>query len=209
MDKPNELIRLWNSTYESIETTNKTIGPNSYHWLSSLTTILRVPLPALHPSLPTRVIIRTSQFTLSATSLPHVLMTLSLTLTNFIKNFSSTSLKLKVDTKLPLIPDGFRLRNSRLVATLTSRLNSSVRHDLPRSFPINSLDCTKSLHDPAPILSLSDFGTVSELYTRFSTSQCWNQQPAIRSLIDSSPHLRRLQSTMNPNSRFPKSSIPR
>src|SRR5882672_2367154 len=209
MDKPNELIRLWNSTYESIETTNKTIGPNSYHYLSSLTTILRVPLPALHPSLPTRVIIRTSQFTLSMISLPHALVTLSPTSMNFTKNFGSTSLKLNVDTKPLLIPNDFRLRNLRLVATLTSRLNSSVRHDLPRSFPINSLDHEKSLHDPAPILSLSDFQTVSALYTRFSTSQCWNQQPPIRSLIESSPHLRRLQSTMNPNSRFPKSSIPR
>src|SRR5882672_8293346 len=179
MDKPNELIRLWNSTYESIETTNKTIGPNSYHWLSSLTTILRVPLPALHPSLPTRVIIQTSQFTLSVTSLPHALVTLSLTSTNFIKNFGSTSLKLNVDTKLPLIPDDYWLRNSRLVATLTSRLNSSVRHDLPGSFLINSLDHIKSLHDLAPIPSLSDFRTVSVLYTQFSMSQCWNQQPPI------------------------------
>ena len=30
-DKLNKLIRLWNSTYESIATTNKTIGLNSYH----------------------------------------------------------------------------------------------------------------------------------------------------------------------------------
>src|SRR5882672_3171862 len=141
--------------------------------------ILRVPLQALHPSLPTRVIIQTSQFTLSATSLPHMLVTLSLTSMNFTKNFGSTLLKLNVDTKLPLIPDDFRLWNSRLVATLMSRLNSSVRHDLPRSFPINSLDHTKSLHNPAPIPSLSDFQTVSMLYTRFSMSQCWNQQPPI------------------------------
>jgi len=31
MDKPNKLIRLWNSTSEYIATTNKTIGPNSFH----------------------------------------------------------------------------------------------------------------------------------------------------------------------------------
>src|SRR5882672_6211488 len=136
-------------------------------------------------------------------------MTLSPTLTNFIKNFGSTSLKLNVDTKLPLIPDDFRLRNSKLVATPTSRLNSSVRHDLPRSFPINSLDRTKSLHDLAPIPSLSDFRTVSALYTRFSTSQCWNQQPPTRFPIEFNPHLRRLQSTTNPNSKFPRSSIPK
>src|SRR5467141_1880592 len=124
-------------------------------------------------------------------------------------NFGSTSLKLNVDIKLPLIPNDFRLWNSILVATLMSRLNSSILHDLPRSFPINSLDCTKSLHAPAPIPSLSDFQTVSVLYTWFSMSQCWNQQPPIRSLIESSPHLCRLQSTMNPNSKFPKSLIPR
>src|SRR5882672_741598 len=128
---------------------------------------------------------------------------------NFIKNFGSTSLKLNVDTKIPLIPDDFQLQNSRLVATLTSRLNSSIQHDLPRSFPINSLDHTKSLHDPAPIPSLSNFQTVSMLYTRFSTSQCWNQKPPIQSPIKSSPHCHRLQSTMNLNSKFPKSSIPR
>src|SRR5467141_3991174 len=136
-------------------------------------------------------------------------MTLSQTSTNYTTNYGNILLKLNVDTKLLLIPDNFWLQNSRLVATLMSRLNSSIRHNLPRSFPINSLDCTKSLHDPAPIPSLSDFRTVSALYTRFSTSQCWNQQPPIRSLIESSPHLCQLQSTMNPNSRFPKSSIPR
>ena len=31
MDKPNKLIRLWNGTSESIATTNKTIGLNSFH----------------------------------------------------------------------------------------------------------------------------------------------------------------------------------
>src|SRR5882672_4175334 len=124
------------------------------------------------------------------TLLPHALVTLSPTSMYFIKNFSSTFLKLNVNTKLLLIPDDYRLWNSRLVATLTSRLNSSVRHDLPRSFPINSLDRMKFLHDPAPILSLSDFQTVSALYTWFSMSQCWNQQPPIQSPIESSPHLR-------------------
>src|SRR5882672_8530198 len=136
-------------------------------------------------------------------------MTLSLTSTNFTTNFGSTLLKLNVDTKLPLIPDNFQLWNSRLVATLTSRLNSSVQHNLPRSFLINSLDRMKSLHDPAPIPSISDFQTVSVLYTWFSTSQCWNQQPPTRFPIEFNPHLHRLQSTTNPNSKFPRSSIPR
>src|SRR5882672_11995385 len=94
----------------------------------------------------------------------------------YTMNYSNTLLKLNINTKLPPIPNDYRLQNSRLVATLTSRLNSSIQHNLPRSFPINSLDHTKSLHDLAPIPSLSNFWTVSALYTWFATSQCWNQQ---------------------------------
>src|SRR5882672_118664 len=91
----------------------------------------------------------------------------------------------------------------------SSRLNFFVRHDLPRSSPISSLDRTKSLHDPAPIPSCYDFRTVSALYTRYSTSLCWNQQLQTQFPIEFNPHLRQLQSMMNPNSKFPKSSIPR
>src|SRR5882672_8488622 len=127
------------------------------------------------------------------TSLLCMLVTLSQTSMNSTKNSSNTSLKLNVDTKLPLIPIDFQLQNSRLVAMLMSRLNSSIWHDLPRSFLIDSLDCMKSLHDPAPILSLSDFWTVFMLYTQFSMSQCWNQQPPTQFPIESSPHLRQLQ----------------
>src|SRR5882724_776708 len=126
MDKPNERTRLWNSTSKSIATTNKTIGLNSFHYLSSLTIILQVPLPALHPSLPTRVIIQTLPFTRNVTLLPHAHMTLSLTSTSCTNNFNSTLLKLNVNTKLPLIPDGFWPQNSKSVAKHTSRLNSSV-----------------------------------------------------------------------------------
>src|SRR5882724_11327501 len=176
MDKPNERIRLWNSTSESIATTNKTIGPNSFHYLSSLITILRVPLPALHPSLPTRVIIRTSRFIWSTTLHLRTLVTLSQTSTSYTNNSDNTLPMLNVDTKLLLIPDDYQLQNSRLEATFMSRLNSSVQHDLLSSYPINSLVCTKSLHSLAPIQSLSDFWTVSELYTQFSITQCWNQQ---------------------------------
>src|SRR5882724_3584300 len=176
MEKLNELIRLWNSTSKSIATTNKTIGPNSFHQLSSLTTILQVPLPALHSSLPTRVIIRTLPFTRNATSLPHAHVTLSLTSTSCTNNFNSTSLKLNVDTKLPLIPDGFWPRNSKSVAKHTSRLNSSVQHNLPRNLQRNSLDHMKSLHAPAPIQLHYDFWTVFVLCTRYSMFPCWNRQ---------------------------------
>src|SRR5882672_3953125 len=103
MDKLNKLIRLWYSTSQYIATTNKTIGPNSFNYLSLLTTILQVPLLALHPSFKTRVIILTSQFTLSATSLPCVLITLSQTSTSYTLNYSNTLLKLNIDTKLLLI----------------------------------------------------------------------------------------------------------
>src|SRR5882724_13711674 len=154
MDKPNKLIILWNSTSESIATTNKTIGPNSFHSLSSLTTILRVPLLALHPSLPTRVIIQTLPFIRNATLLPHTHVTSSPTSTSCTNNFNSTSLKLNIDTKLLLIPDSFQPWNSKSVAKHTSRLNSSIQHDPPRNLWRNSLDHTKSLHVPAPIPSL-------------------------------------------------------
>src|SRR5882724_3299057 len=90
-----------------------------------------------------------------------------------------------------------------------SRLNSSIQHDLQRSYPINSLVHMTSLHSLAPILSLSDFQTVSELYTWFSTSQCWNQQLRIRSPIKFNPHPCQSLSTMNWNSKSPKSSTPR
>src|SRR5882724_3801189 len=204
MDKPNERTRLWNSTSKSIATTNKTIGLNSFHYLSSLTTILRVPLPALHPSLPTRVTIQTLPFTWNVTLLPHVHVTLSPTSTSCTNNFNSTSLKLNVDTKLLLIPEGFWPRNSKSVAKHMSKLNSSIRHDLPRTSQRNSLDRTKSLHDPAPIPSCYDFRTVSVLYTRYSTFPCWNQRFRIRSLIAFNPHPRQSLLTTNPNSKSQK-----
>src|SRR5882724_6515638 len=126
MDKLNELIRLWNSTSESIATTNKTIGPNSFHYLSSLLTILRVPLLALHPSFPTRVIIQTSRFIWSMTLHPHALVTLSQISMSYTNNLDNTLPMLNVDTKLPLIPNGYWLQNSRLEAMFMSRLNTSI-----------------------------------------------------------------------------------
>src|SRR5882724_11155415 len=118
---------------------------------------------------------------------PHALVTLSQTSTSYTSNLDNTLPMLNVDTKLPLIPDHYQLRNSRLEATFMSRLNSSIRHDLRRSYLINSLVRTKSLHSLAPILSLSDFRTVSELYTQSSTSQCWNQQLRIQFPIEFNP----------------------
>src|SRR5882724_6921546 len=105
-----------------------------------------------------------------------MLVTSSQTSTSYTSNSDKTLPMLNLDTKLLLIPDDYRLRNSKLEAKFMSRLNYSIQHDLLRSYPINSLVCTKSLHSLAPILSLSDFRTVSMLYTWFSTSQCWNQQ---------------------------------
>src|SRR5882724_266689 len=119
-------------------------------------------------------------------------------------NFNSTSLKLNVDTKLPLIPNGFRPQNSKSVAKHMSKLNSSIRHDLPGNSQRNSLDHTKSLHDPAPIPSRYDFWTVSMLYTQYSTFPCWNQQFRIRSLTAFNPHPRQSLSTTNPNSKSRK-----
>jgi len=135
-----------------------------------------VPLPASHPSLPTRVIIQTSWFIWSATLHLHTLVTLSQISTSYTNNSDNTLLKLNIDTKLLLIPDDFQLQISRLEATFMSRLNSSVQYDPPRNYLINSLDLMKSLHFLAPILSPYNFQTVTVLYTQFSTSQCWNQQ---------------------------------
>src|SRR5882724_2691623 len=128
---------------------------------------------------------------------------------SYTNNLDNTLPMLNVDTKLPLIPDDYRLQNSRLEATFMSRLNFSIRHDLRRSYPINSLVHMKSLHSLAPILSLSDFWTVSALYTRFSTSQCWNQQLRIRFPIEFNPHPCQSLSMMNWNSKSQKSSTPR
>src|SRR5882724_7393211 len=143
------------------------------------------------------------------TSLLHAHMTLSPTSTSCTNNFNSTSLKLNVNTKLPLIPDGFWPRNSKSVAKHTSRLNSSIQHDPPRNLQRNSLDCTKSLHDPAPIPSHYDFQTVFVLYTRYSTFPCWNQRLQIQSLIAFNPHLCQSLLMMNLNSKSWKYSTPR
>src|SRR5882724_6286365 len=67
----------------------------------------------------------------------------------------------------------------------------------------------KSLHSLAPILSLSDFWTVSALYTQSSTSQWRNQQLQIQFPIRFSPHPRQSLLMMNRNSKSPKSSTPR
>jgi len=67
----------------------------------------------------------------------------------------------------------------------------------------------KSLHSLAPTLSLSDFQTVSVLYTWSSTSQCWNQQLQIQFLIGFNPHPCQSWSMMNRNLKSPKSSTPR
>src|SRR5882724_8824951 len=95
-------------------------------------------------------------------------MTLSQTSTSYTSNSDNTLLMLNVVTKLPLILNDYQLRNSKLEAKFMSRLNSSVQHDPPRNYLINSLDHMKSLHFLAPIQSLSDFQTVSTLFTWFS-----------------------------------------
>jgi len=80
MDKLNKRTRLWNSNlwvYCNCQTRQLVQTPSIS--LSSLTTILWVPLPALHPSLPTRVIIQTSQFILSVILHLHMPTTLSQT----------------------------------------------------------------------------------------------------------------------------------
>src|SRR5882724_7110964 len=136
-------------------------------------------------------------------------MTSSQTLTSYANNSGRTLLKLNIDIKFPLIPDKFWLQNSRLEAMCMSRSNSSVQPNPPRNYPINSLDCMKSLHFLAPIQSLSNFQTVSTLYTQFSMSQCWNQQLQIQFSIVFNPHPCQSLLMMNWNSKSPKSSTSR
>src|SRR5467141_2260885 len=67
----------------------------------------------------------------------------------------------------------------------------------------------KSLHTLAPTQSPYDSRTTSEQYTRYSTSQCWNQHSRIQYQIrfNLRPHLS--LSKTNPNSKSLKSLIPR
>jgi len=106
MDKPNKLIRLWNSTSESIATTNKTLSELlplaefTYNNTPSATT-------GIYTLLCQQGLSSEPYHSPDTTLLPHVHMTLSPTSTSCTNNFNSTSLKLNVDIKLPLIPDGF------------------------------------------------------------------------------------------------------
>src|SRR5882724_3293022 len=70
------------------------------------------------PFLPIRVIIRTLWFIWSATLHLCAPMTLSQTSMSYTNNSDNTLLMLNVNTKLPLIPDDYQLRNSRLEAKL-------------------------------------------------------------------------------------------
>src|ERR1700733_2586125 len=65
---------------------NRTTGKNFFHSRSLHTTMLRVLLQEYPHSSPTRDIIRTSLYTLSANSPPHELKNLRLTSTNYTKN---------------------------------------------------------------------------------------------------------------------------
>ena len=136
-------------------------------------------------------------------------VTLSPTSTNYTKSSRNTSRMLNVDTNSRPTPDIFRPWNSRLAVKPLSKPSSSIQHDPPRSFPRNSLDRTRSLHDPAHTLSLYDFWTVFALYTQFSMSQCWNQPFQTTSLIESSLLHLRSWSTTNQNSRSPRYWTPR
>src|SRR5882724_10183512 len=67
----------------------------------------------------------------------------------------------------------------------------------------------KSLHTLAPIPSPYDSHMTSEQYTRYPTSQCWNQHSQIQSQIGFNQHPYPSLSKTNPNSRFPTSLMPR
>src|SRR5882724_5655711 len=114
-----------------------------------------------------------------------------------------------VDTRHPLTPDDYRPRNSKLEAKYLSRLNIYVQLGPRRNFQTCSLASTKSLHTLAPIQSPYDSHTTSKQYTRYSTSQCWNQHSQIQSQIGFNPCPYPSLSKTNLNSRFPTSLMPR
>ena len=116
---------------------------------------------------------------------------------------------LNVNTNARPTPDAFRPQNSRLVVKPSSKLSSSIQHNPPRSFPRNSFDHTRSLHDRAHTPSLYDFWTVFTLYTQFSMFQCWSQPFRIPFLIKSSLLHLRSWSMMNQNLKFPRYWTPK
>ena len=85
---------------------------------------------------------------------------------NYIKSSENTSWMLNIDINSQPTPDIFRPWNSRLAVKPLSKLSSSIQYNPPRSFPRNSLDRMRSLHDQARTLSLYDFQIVD---TRFRT----------------------------------------
>src|SRR5882724_13708029 len=94
---------------------------------------------------------------------------------------------LNVDTRHLLTPDDYWPQKSKLEAKYLSRLNISVQLGPQRNFQTSSLARMKSLHTLAPIQSPYDSHTTSEQYTRYSTSQCWNQHSRIQSQIGFNP----------------------
>ena len=62
----------------------------------------------------------------------------------------------------------------KIEAKQSSKLNSSIWPNHPRSFLINFSDHVKSLHDLEPTWSSFDLWTVSTPCTQYTTSPCWN-----------------------------------
>jgi len=115
---------------------------------------------ALHPSLPTRVIIK-PYIHPDVTLLPHAHMTCP-QLDELHHNFNSHILKLNVDTSSRCFQTSsgpeFKIGSQAYVKAQFFRMTQPSKK-LAEKF----LDCTKSLHDPAPIPSRYDFQTVSVL----------------------------------------------
>ena len=164
-------------------------------------------LPVLHPSLPTRVTIRTLRFIPSMTLHQPVHETLLLTSTNYISSYGSTSLKPNISIKSPLIPDDYRLQISKLAVKFSSRLNISALPDHPRNSQTSSSGRTKSLHDLAAIPSRSNSQTAFGPFTQFFTSLCWNQHILTRYRIEFKLHPHLSLSMTNLNSKSLKFSI--
>src|SRR5215471_10090641 len=168
MVKQNEQIKLWNSIFVVMSIISKIIGRHSFLSRNLLTTTRLPLLPEFHPSLRTRVIIRTCQFTRNENYLPHEPVNLLLTLMPFIRNSVTKFPKHKNAIKQLPTKIELWLWTSRSVNKHTSKRNSFALHGLQRNLPKSSLALILSLGKLAQTRSFLNFRTICALFIRFS-----------------------------------------
>jgi len=159
--KLNKLIRLWNSTSESIATTTRQlVWTPSISWVH-LKQILQVPLPALHPSLPKQGLLSKPHGSSRAWPWIHTHCDKVTDLDELHQQLGQHIANAQHDTNLHwfLMTTSSRIQDWSHVY---SRLNSSVWNDPPRKYPLKiPWTIWKSLHSWHPFSHSSDFWTIS------------------------------------------------